>query len=71
MQNISALNDIKRFYGTNHIGAFEVELFNDTLEYDYIIRTGKDTITYQIMLMKNSNDTIDKHLYKNWYLRKK
>ncbi len=71
LQNISALNDIKRFYGTNHIGAFEVELFNDTLEYDYIIRTGKDTITYQIMLMKNSNDTIDKHLYKNWYLRKK
>lgn len=70
MQNINALIDIKRFYGTNHIGGLEVELFNDTLEYDYIIGTGNDTITYQIVLKKNCNDTIDKHLYKNWHLRK-
>lgn len=70
LRNVSTLYDIKRFYGSKYIGSNEIELFNDTLGYIYNIGIGNDTTTYQIML-KNSNDiSTDKHLYKNWYLRK-
>ena len=69
LQNISTLYDIKRMYGYAFIGTQEVKLFNDTLTYDYIIGTGDEETTSRIMLKKNDNDTIDKHLYGKWYIR--
>ena len=70
LQNISTLYDIKRIYSYKFMGAHEVALFNDTLEYDYIIGTGDETTTYSIMLCKSDNTINGQLLYNNWYLKK-
>lgn len=71
LQNMSTLCDIERIYGCKFIGAYEVALFNDTLEYDYFIGMGNETTAYSIMLGKSDNTINGQHLYNNWYFKKK
>lgn len=69
-QNINTLYIIKRIYGYKCIRACEVELFNDTLSYDFTINMGDKKTTCFIRLMKMDSDTTYKLLYKKWYVRK-
>ena len=68
-QNVSTMYDIKHIYAYKFMGADEVELFRDSLEYNFIIGTGDENRHLIIMLKNSENDTTDLHLYKKWYLR--
>ena len=71
-QNINTLGTIQHIYGYKSIGAYEVELFNDTLSFDFCINMGgrDERSRTMIMLKKMDNDMTDEHLYKKWYVRK-
>lgn len=69
LQNIKTLSDIKRIYGYEFIGAYEIELFNDTLANNYIINLGGERGLYLKKPMKSDNGTYNKHLYGEWYIK--
>ena len=70
LQNISTLYEIRKLCKSKSIGTHEVEIFNDTLSYDYVINMEEKKSRYQIMLMKQGNNTIGHNLYKKWYIKK-
>lgn len=70
IQNINMLYKIMHILGYKSIGAHEVELFNDTLAYDFCISMADDETTFLIMHMKSYIDTTDKQLYEKWYFKR-
>lgn len=68
-QHVGTLHQIRNIFKSESIGTHEVEIFNDTLAYNYVIVVGEEKSRYQIILMKHENN-IGHHLYGKWYLRK-
>jgi hypothetical protein len=69
-QHVGTLHQIRNIFKSESIGTHEIEIFNDTMAYNYVIVVGDEKSRYQIILMKHENNTIGHHLYGEWYLRK-